>query len=294
MKRSALPVGAWPAGLDPKLFQLQLAQRLAVAVGGVAGAVVGHHSADADAPVGEPGDAALEEGDCAGGGEVVEHLGVRDPGVVVDHHVQELVTRETGLPSVDAAAVLALPVSEHAMAGTTDGDTSQPLDVDVDELAGVPSLVPVRRLGRRKPRALPQPDPPQPHRDRRQRQLEHLGDLGRRHPQPPQALDRPHPLARQPRRTPPRPRRAVDQVTVAIPKAAQPLRRRANAATRGLSRLPLCPTLLKHTPTDQQPATRTGPMVSVQLHPAPSLELVASTPPASKEARMNNLLRNYT
>jgi len=34
-------------------------------------------------------------------------------------------------------------------------------------------------------------------------------------------------------------------------------------------------------------------MVSVQLHPAPSLELVASTPPASKEARMNNLLRNY-
>jgi DNA polymerase III psi subunit len=33
--------------------------------------------------------------------------------------------------------------------------------------------------------------------------------------------------------------------------------------------------------------------VSVNLHPVISLVLVASTPPASKETRMNNVLRNY-
>jgi hypothetical protein len=32
----------------------------------------------------------------------------------------------------------------------------------------------------------------------------------------------------------------------------------------------------------------------VELHPVPSLGLVASTPPASKEARMNNVMRNYS
>ncbi len=35
-------------------------------------------------------------------------------------------------------------------------------------------------------------------------------------------------------------------------------------------------------------------MVSVEPHPVTSLVWVASTPPASKEARMNNVLRNYT
>jgi hypothetical protein len=34
-------------------------------------------------------------------------------------------------------------------------------------------------------------------------------------------------------------------------------------------------------------------MVSVKLHPVSSLGLWALTPPASKEARMNNVLRNY-
>jgi hypothetical protein len=34
-------------------------------------------------------------------------------------------------------------------------------------------------------------------------------------------------------------------------------------------------------------------MVTVQPHPVSSLELVAFDTPASKEARMNNVLRNY-
>jgi hypothetical protein len=34
-------------------------------------------------------------------------------------------------------------------------------------------------------------------------------------------------------------------------------------------------------------------MVSVQLHPVPSFGAGGSTPLASREARMNNLFRNY-
>src|SRR5215210_7468467 len=46
---------------------------------------------------------------------------------------------------------------------------------------------------------------------------------------------------------------------------------------------------------DEQPAAvRTGASVSVELHPVPSLWLVASTPPASEEARMTNAVRNYS
>jgi hypothetical protein len=46
---------------------------------------------------------------------------------------------------------------------------------------------------------------------------------------------------------------------------------------------------------DQQPATvRTGTGVTVEPHPVPPWAWVAWQLPASKEARTNNLLRNYT
>jgi hypothetical protein len=45
---------------------------------------------------------------------------------------------------------------------------------------------------------------------------------------------------------------------------------------------------------DEQAATvRAGPRVTVELHPVTSLDWGAWQLPASKEARMNNLLRNY-
>jgi hypothetical protein len=48
-------------------------------------------------------------------------------------------------------------------------------------------------------------------------------------------------------------------------------------------------------PIDEQLTTfQAETSVSVQLRPVSSLELVASNQPASKEARINNLLRNYT
>jgi hypothetical protein len=93
-KAFGLAVGARAAGLDPQLLEREFAQCRPICVGDVAGAVVGHHCAHAHAAPGKPGDCAPQEGDRTRGGQVVEDLGVRESGVVVDHHVQVLVARQ--------------------------------------------------------------------------------------------------------------------------------------------------------------------------------------------------------
>jgi len=52
--------------------------------------------------------------------------------------------------------------------------------------------------------------------------------------------------------------------------------------------------MLDHTAHHRQTALRAESSVSVNLHPVTSLGLGLQQPPASKEARMNNLLRNYS
>jgi hypothetical protein len=64
--------------------EAELAQSVCVGVAGVGGAVVVHAGAHLDAAGGVSGDRAAEEGDRAGGGEVVEYFGVGAPGVIVD------------------------------------------------------------------------------------------------------------------------------------------------------------------------------------------------------------------
>jgi len=66
------------------------------------------------------------------------------------------------------------------MAGAT--NATEHLDVDMDELARVATLVAVGRLRRLEPGALAQADALQPEGDGRERQMEDLCDLGRRHP----------------------------------------------------------------------------------------------------------------
>src|SRR5207253_3161841 len=77
-------VRAWSAGLDPQVAQAELLAGGAVRTRAVGRAIVGHHPLDPDAVLGEPGDRALEERDRAARVEVVEHLGVGEPRVVVD------------------------------------------------------------------------------------------------------------------------------------------------------------------------------------------------------------------
>jgi hypothetical protein len=45
------------------------------------------------------------------------------------------------------------------MPGAADRDATEALDVDVDQLARMPTLIAVRRLKRIEPRALAEPDP---------------------------------------------------------------------------------------------------------------------------------------
>jgi len=75
-------------------------------VGDVAGAVVAHHGLHADTAVGKPDEGAVQEGDRAGGGEVVEYLCVGEAGAVVDHHVQVLEAGHAGEAAVDPSRVL--------------------------------------------------------------------------------------------------------------------------------------------------------------------------------------------
>ncbi len=60
------------------------------------------------------------------------------------------------------------------------------------------------------------------------------------------------------------------------------------------SRLRKRPPLLGNPPDHRQPSLRAEGGISVQLHPVSSLLLGGSAPPAFKEARMNNVVRNYT
>ena len=82
-------------------------------------------------------DGAAQEGDHGRCPLVGEHLGVGEPGGVVDGHVHVLPARSLRLPATRAG---------DAMAGTVDPD--ELLDVDVHELARARLLVPVGLLGR--------------------------------------------------------------------------------------------------------------------------------------------------
>ena len=165
MKRSALPLvrgSVWPGA---EVMESQLGERGGVGVSEVAGAVVAHHRFDLHAAFGKPGDRSAQEADGAAGAEIVEHLGVCQPRVVVDHHVHVLPAGNATQVALLAGALLRRPVARHAVSGTA--DATQLLDVDVHELARAATLVAVGRLGRIKPGALTEADPLEPQRDGR-------------------------------------------------------------------------------------------------------------------------------
>ena len=243
---------------------------MAEAVGDVAGAVVGHDCLYGNASLGVPGNCSAEEGDRTARREVVEDLGVGEPGVVVDHHVHVLMTGGTR-SAIDPGRVLARSVSEHAMACATCRDAAEALDVDVHELAGMAALVAVGWLGWLQTRALAQTQALEPQRDAGERQREDLRDLRSRHAQTAKCLDHTHALGGQSHRAAPWPRGAVVQRVITVAIAAQPLGCRALAAAGRLGGTRDRPALLEHAPTDEPAATRTGPMVSVESHPVTSL-----------------------
>ena len=99
-------------------------------MGDVTGAVVGHDRLDGDAAVVEPLDGTPEEGSGRGRSFVGEDLGVGHARRVVDGDVDEL--------PPDASRSDRM-ISVHPVTDTS--DTTQLLDIDVDELARLIPLV---------------------------------------------------------------------------------------------------------------------------------------------------------
>ena len=184
-----------------------------------------------------------------------------------------------------------MPAAGHALARAA-LDASELLDVDVDQLARPLALVADGGLQAQRP-SLPIPSRVRIPDTVESGHLEQLGDLRAGEPQPAQRGDRLDPalvgaigddLGR---------RGPIQQPGLALgPVASDPLeqvRAGSSAAAAALSDQPCSIT--------RKPSVAAASMqrrVSVQLHPVSSLELGASHHPASKEARMNNLLRNYT
>ena len=111
--------------------------------------------------------------------------------------------------------------------------------------------------------------------------------------QPPQAPRSPAPLLRQPTRGCAAAATSDRAARDRLAEALQPLGRRASLQPAA-SAAAAASNTLRARAADEQPAARTGPMISVELHPVPPWDWWLLTPPASKEARMNNVLRNYT
>jgi len=110
----------------------------------VGGAVVGEHTLDGDASVGEPGDRSAQDADRGGGFLVGADLCVGDAGVVVDDGVQErgadqgpvVVASLTGSLRLKARVGFALLAREELMPAAV-GDVAELGHVDVDHRTGV-------------------------------------------------------------------------------------------------------------------------------------------------------------
>jgi hypothetical protein len=137
-----------------------------VQVGSVRVAVVGDHGPDGHAFGREPGDGTTQERRCRRGVLVVEDFDVGEASGVIDGDVAVL-------PAGASVAVLFTSTGD-AMA--RDAEPAQLLDIDVDELAGMTTAVPVHGFGWTEPPAAVQPEALQDGAHRRGRHPELAGD----------------------------------------------------------------------------------------------------------------------
>ena len=195
---------------------------------GVGEGVVGHYTVDAVAETGEPLSGSKHEPGTGLSVFGVEDFGVRDPGMVVDHRMAELVA-----DLLSGAPVLNADRSPSA----TVGNPAQLFDIDMDQLPR--TVLHIADWDTRGPIKIPESGQSTPFQhgiDRRPRHLEPAGHEMR-------ALTFGHPvrdnclfgLFGQPGRTPVRPRRPVEEAnfTFGTPPLQPPIRR----LTRNSSRL---------------------------------------------------------
>jgi hypothetical protein len=116
------------------MLERQLPARGGVDVRNVGGAVVGHDFLNADAVGGVELQRSSQERDCRWTLLVSEDLGVGQAAVIIDRDVHELPASQPDRFAVAASARPAAAIGGNPMARFQ--DSSQLLDVDVDQLAG--------------------------------------------------------------------------------------------------------------------------------------------------------------
>src|SRR3954466_2001820 len=125
-------------GLGPDVLEAEIAAGAAERLGAIAGAIVGHHTGNRDAEVRGVGDRRLEEGDRALLFLVGEDLREGHAGGIVDADVDEL-------PSDAPALALTGSITGDAMADPV--EAAELFDIDVDQFAGMLTLVAANRRG---------------------------------------------------------------------------------------------------------------------------------------------------
>jgi hypothetical protein len=205
--------------------------------------------------------------------------------------VEVLVSGYLALPPLDSPLELALAVAGEAVPSTTSRDTSELLHVDVDELTRVAALIAIRRLERIEPRALSKPEPLQPQRNRRHsastsaisapviRTLRNRSIAVTRSAVS-RAGDRPG-LEERSANCPSPPRKRASHFD-----AVRVLQPAASAASHTFQP---SSTTRRHSKRRLLGQVRWLAWSFIRS----SFGAVASTTPASREARMNNVLRNY-
>jgi len=256
----------------------------AEAVRAISRAVVGEQRLDGDAVAGEPlAGAACER--CTGAPALVgQDLHVGQSRKVIDSHVDEL-----------PAGALALPCATPRDAMSRASEASQLLDVEVEQIAGLPPLVTVGGLRRLQRRHRADSVSGEDSTDRRDRHAELLGDELGWQAKAAHEQQQPAPFGREGVGPAVSTARTVSKpVDSSLLETAKPLVRCALADTCRRSRLRHGPSAAAHALDQASSTTRRGPGILMNVHPGFS-QVVGGVAPTSFSGlvRMNNPHRNH-
>lgn len=123
-------IGSGAVGSSAQVTEMKVFADVSEAVRDVAGAVVGHDGLDPDTLAQEPGNGSFEEGGRRGGSLIGHYLSVSQTRSVIDGDVDELPA-----DAADTSGAVTVDTMSHA------SDAAEFLDVDVDELSRMVSLI---------------------------------------------------------------------------------------------------------------------------------------------------------
>src|SRR6266849_4913551 len=268
-KSLSLAVGFRSVRLGADVLETQIPAGIPKSKGLITTAVVGHNASNGDAEAFVIRHCGFEKRNGAAGLLIGQDLGEGDTGMVVNADVDELPTDAT-------TVALAGPVSGDPMADLV--EAAELLDIDVDHVAGVLSLVTTHRLSRLQVAHPVQPQASQDATDSRRRYRQVRGDLFPGETLPAEGFDLFDDRRRRRSVEAFRSRRAIHQTGSAFGfEAGNPFAHRPRAdacgSCGGLRRLPAHYGLNQTLSTDRR---HSG--ILVHVHPVPPWNTEASQP----------------